>query len=127
MANNGRVREATMLALGHRALHVGLVTERELRRFTIVAALGLIVLNAFDLMLTRHLLGMGAREANPLMASIISGPIGPVVKIVGPMLLALRYLTAPTVRRTALGLGVVVVLYCAVVLWNLHQLLTRVG
>lgn len=116
-----------MLTFERRGLHVGLTTERELRRFTIVAALGLIVLNAFDLLLTRHLLGMGAREANPLMATIINGPVGPVVKIVGPMLLALRYLTAPTVRRTALGLGVVVVIYCGVVLWNLSQLLQRVG
>ena len=108
-------------------LHVGLVGDDELRRFIAVAALGLIVLNACDLLLTRHLLQFGGREANPIMASIISGPWGGVVKIVIPMLLALRYLTAPVYRRVALGLGVVVVFYCGVVLWNLHLVVTRYG
>jgi hypothetical protein len=106
-------------------LHVGLATDDELRHFMLIGAVGLIVLNACDLLLTRHLLAAGAHEGNPLMAGIITGPWGVVVKIVIPMLLALRYLTAPLYRRVALGLGFAVVVYCGVVAWNLHVMLSH--
>jgi hypothetical protein len=112
MAGNGRTRD----------IHVGLVGEEEMRRFVVVAAIGLVVLNALDLLLTRHLLAMGATEANPLISPFIDGPWGYVVKIVVPSLLALRYMTAPIFRRVTLGLGIVFVVYCGVVLWNLHLL-----
>ena len=110
-----------------RGVHVGLAGEDELRRFAMVAALGLIVLNACDLLLTRHLISIGATEANPLMAPIVSGWWGYVIKIGVPSLLALRYITAPVFRRVSLGLGAVFVLYCGVVLWNLHVLTSRYG
>lgn len=110
-----------------RRWHVGLESEEEMRRFVVIAALGLIVLNACDLLLTRHLLALGATEGNPLMAGIIAGPFGYVVKILIPSLLALRYMTAPLFRRVTLGLGIVVVLYCGVVTWNLHQMLHVYG
>ncbi len=106
-------------------LHVGLATDEELRHFMLIGAVGLIVLNACDLLLTRHLLAAGAHEGNPLMAGIIDGRWGVVVKIIVPMLLALRYLTAPVYRRVALGLGFVVVLYLGVVGWNLHVMLSH--
>jgi hypothetical protein len=117
MAGNGRTRD----------IHVGLVGEAEMRRFVVLAASGLIILNACDLLLTRHLIALGATEANPLMAPFIAGPWGYVIKIVLPALLALRYMTAPVFRRVTLGLGIVFVLYCGVVLWNLHVLTSRFG
>ena len=110
---------------GATGLHIGLTTDDDLRRFVTIGAVGLIVLNACDLLLTRHLLAAGAQEGNPFMAGIISGNWGIVVKIVIPMLLALRYLTAPLYRRAALGLGFAVVLYCGVVAWNLHVMISH--
>jgi hypothetical protein len=117
MATNARTRD----------IHVGLVGEHEMRRFVVLAASGLIILNACDLLLTRQLLALGATEANPLMAPIIAGPWGYVVKIVVPALLALHYMVAPIFRRVTLGLGIVCVLYFGVVLWNLHVLNSRFG
>ena len=117
-----------MRAMGERRLaqlHVGPANDEELRHFILIGAIGLVVLNACDLLLTRHLLAAGAHEGNPLMAGIIEGPWGIVVKIVIPMLLAFRYLTAPLYRRVAFGLGFVVVLYCGVVAWNLHVMLSH--
>jgi len=106
-------------------LHVGPANDEELRHLVVIGAVGLIVLNACDLLLTRHLLAAGAHEGNPLMAGIIDGRWGVVVKIVIPMLLAFRYLTAPLYRRVAFGLGFAVVLYCGVVAWNLHVMLSH--
>lgn len=117
MAGSGRTRN----------IHVGIVGDEEARRFVVLAAIGLIILNACDLLLTRHLLSLGATEANPLLAPFIAGPWGYVVKIVIPSLLAIRYMTAPLFRRVTLGLGIVFVLYCGVVLWNLHVLNSYVG
>jgi hypothetical protein len=109
-----------------RHLHVGLEGEEELRRFAVIAALGIVVLNACDLLLTRHLLSAGATEGNPIVSPVIQGGWGVALKIGIPSLLALRYMTAPVFRRVTLGLGIVCVIYCGVVLWNL-QVMAQIG
>lgn len=91
-----------------------------LRRVRVMAVIGLIALNVADLFLTRRLLGMGGVEANPLMAMVIHGPWGVVIKIGLPVLLAFRHLRAPLERKIVLGLSWMCVMYLGVVLWNLH-------
>ena len=94
--------------------------EDGLRRVRTMAVIGLIALNIADLYLTRQLLGMGGVEANPLMALVIHGTWGIVIKVGLPVLLAFRHLRAPIERKIVLGLSWMCVMYLGVVLWNLH-------
>ncbi|MEO5680671.1 MAG: DUF5658 family protein [Acidimicrobiales bacterium] len=99
----------------------------ELTRLRFLAVIGLVALNAVDLLLTRHLLSQGAAEANPLMALVIGGGWGIALKLGIPILAGYRHLTAPLLRKAVLALCWVNVLYLGVVAWNFHILVNRVG
>ncbi|MGI8806712.1 MAG: DUF5658 family protein [Acidimicrobiales bacterium] len=99
----------------------------ELTSLRFLAIVGLVALNALDLMLTRELLARGASEANPLMALVIAGTWGIVIKLGVPILAGLRHLTAPLMRKTVLALCWVNVLYLGVVAWNYHLLAGQIG
>ncbi|HJR25660.1 MAG TPA: DUF5658 family protein [Acidimicrobiales bacterium] len=90
-----------------------------LRRLAVVA---LVLLNVFDIFLTRRLLALGATEANPLMAPFVHGEWGVILKTALPVAFGIRHLTAPLRRPLVLGLCWVCVLYMGVVLWNAHLL-----
>lgn len=90
-----------------------------LRRLAVVA---LVVLNLFDILLTRQLLDLGAAEANPIMAPFVHGTWGLVVKTALPILFGIRHLRAPLRRPLVLGLCWICVLYMGVVMWNAHLL-----
>ena len=90
-----------------------------LRRLAVV---GLVLLNVFDIFLTRRLLALGATEANPIMAPFVAGGWGVVIKTALPVAFGIRHLRAPLRRPLVLGLCWVCVLYMAVVLWNAHLL-----
>jgi hypothetical protein len=96
--------------------------ERDLERIRFIAVVGLVALNAADLLLTRRLLGMGGMEANPLMALFIHGPWGVAIKLALPIALGFRHLRLPVKRGLVLGLCWMCVLYLGVVLWNSHLL-----
>lgn len=91
-----------------------------LQRLRLMAVIGLVFLNAADLVLTRHLLSMGGMEANPLMALFIAGSWGIVIKLALPVVIGARHLRAPLRRGVVLGLCWMCVLYSGVVLWNSH-------
>jgi len=99
----------------------------ELDRLRFLAVVGLVALNALDLILTRHLLARGATEANPLMALVIGGGWGIAIKLGVPILAGWRHLTAPLLRKAVLALCWVNVLYLGVVAWNFHILVIRLG
>ena len=99
----------------------------ELDRLRFLAVVGLVALNALDLILTRHLLAQGATEANPLMALVIGGGWGIAIKLGVPILAGWRHLTAPLLRKAVLALCWVNVVYLGVVAWNFHILVARVG
>ncbi len=101
--------------------------EDDLVRLRFVAVVGIVLLNAVDLLLTRYLLQRGAVEANPLMVLVIGGGWGVAIKLGIPILAGFRHLTAPLIRRAVLALCWVNVLYVAVVAWNVHVLVSRVG
>ena len=103
------------LARLHAAVHLD---DESLERTRWLAVVGLLVLNVADLLLTRRLLGMGGVEANPLMALVIAGPWGVVVKIGVPILVGVRHLRAPLKRSLVLALCWMCVVYLGVVLWN---------
>lgn len=103
------------LARLHAAVHLDDAALERVRR---IAVVGLFVLNVADLVLTRRLLGMGGVEANPLMALVIHGHWGVVVKVALPVLVGVRHLRAPLKRGLVLGLCWMCVLYLGVVLWN---------
>ena len=92
----------------------------ELDHLRFIAVVGLVALNACDLILTRHLLTTGGHEANPVMAAIIAGGWGIAIKLGIPFLAGLRHLTAPLKRSAVLALCWVCVLYFGIVLWNTH-------
>ena len=100
----------------------GSLSTEELTRLRFLAVVGLVALNALDLLLTRHLLQAGGTELNPLMALVIGGSWGVVIKLGLPIVAGLRHLTAPLARKTVLALCWVNVLYLAVVTWNLHMM-----
>ena len=106
---------------------IGSLGTEELTRLRFVAVVGLVALNALDLLLTRRLLELGGSELNPLMALFIGGTWGVVIKLGVPILAGLRHLTAPLLRKAVLGLCWVNVLYLGVVTWNTHLLMTRYG
>ena len=97
----------------------------ELTRLRFLAVVGLVALNALDLMLTRHLLAQGATEANPLMALVIGGGWGIAIKLGVPILAGFRHLTAPLLRKAVLALCWVNVLYLGVVAWNFQVMVNR--
>ena len=99
----------------------------ELSRLRFLAVVGLVVLNALDLMLTRYLLDLGATEANPLMALVIGGGWGIAIKLGVPILAGWRHLTAPLLRKAVLALCWVNVLYLGVVAWNFRILVVHFG
>jgi hypothetical protein len=100
-------------------LHAAVDLDDEaLERLRRLAVVGLFVLNVADLLLTRRLLGMGGVEANPLMALVIHGHWGIVIKVALPVLVGVRHLRAPLKRSLVLGLCWMCVLYLGVVLWN---------
>jgi hypothetical protein len=90
-----------------------------LRRLAVV---GLVLLNVFDIFLTRRLLALGATEANPIMAPFVTGGWGVLIKTALPVAFGIRHLRAPLRRPLVLGLCWVCVLYMGVVLWNAHLL-----
>ena len=94
-----------------------------LRRLRVIAVVGIVALNLCDLMLTRHLLSLGAIEANPLMALFIAGGWGVVIKLALPLAIGTRNLLAPLRRGVVLALCFMCVLYSGVVLWNAHLVL----
>ena len=99
----------------HAAVHLDDDALERLRRMAVVA---LVILNVADLLLTRRLLGMGGIEANPLMALVIHGHWGIVIKTALPVLVGIRHLRAPLKRGLVLGLCWMCVVYFGVVLWN---------
>ncbi len=101
---------------------VGVTTSEDLDRLRFIAVVGLVVLNACDLILTRQLLGMGATEMNPGMAMIIEGPWGVAIKLGVPILVGFRHLQAPLKRSLVFALCWMCVLYLGVVVWNAHFL-----
>jgi len=100
----------------------GMMGVEELTSLRFLAVVGLVVLNAVDLMLTRELLARGGVEANPVMILVIGGIWGVVIKIGVPFLAGLRHLTAPVSRKPIFALCWVNVLYLGVVAWNFHLL-----
>jgi Na+/pantothenate symporter len=98
---------------------------QELIRLRFVAVVGLVALNALDLLLTRELLARGAVEANPLMALVIGGFWGVAIKLGVPILAGACELAAPVARRHVMALCWVNVLYLGVVAWNFHHLAGR--
>ena len=99
----------------------------DLHRIRRIAVVGLVVLNVTDLLLTRHLLGLGAVEANPVMALIVGDGRGMLVKVLLPIAVGVRYLRVPVRRHLVLALCWMCVLYSGVVLWNGHVLETALS
>jgi hypothetical protein len=108
------------LARLDRAMHLD---DEGLRRLRVIAVVGIVALNICDLVLTRHLLSLGAIEANPLMALFIAGEWGIVIKLALPLAIGTRNLIAPLRRGVVLALCFMCVLYSGVVLWNSHLVL----
>lgn len=103
----------------HRSMHL---EHADLVRLRWLAIVGLLVLNVADLVLTRRLLGMGGVEANPVMAPLIGGGWGVLIKVALPVAVGVRCLRAPLTRGLVLALCWVCVLYLGVVLWNAQLL-----
>jgi hypothetical protein len=103
-----------------RAMHLD---DDGLRRLRAIAVVGIVLLNVCDLLLTRHLLSLGAIEANPLMALFIAGFWGIVIKLALPVAIGTRNLLAPLRKGVVLALCFMCVLYSGVVLWNSHLVL----
>jgi hypothetical protein len=101
---------------------VAVRSEADLDRLRFMAVIGLVVLNACDLLLTRKLLGMGLSEMNPMMALVIGGPWGVAIKLGVPILVGFGHLRGPLKRTLVFGLCWMCVLYFGVVLWNAHFL-----
>lgn len=112
----------TALALASKFDRRVTVTHDDLEDLRFKAIVGLVLLNALDLILTRQLLGMGGTEMNPAMALVISGPWGIAIKLGLPILVGYRHLRAPLKRSLVFGLCWMCVLYFGVVLWNAHLL-----
>jgi hypothetical protein len=91
-------------------------------RLRVIAVAGLVLLNITDLVMTRHLLSLGAVEANPIMALFVAGGWGVVIKLALPMVIGVRNLRAPLRRNVVLALCWMCVMYSGVVLWNSHVL-----
>ncbi len=96
--------------------------DHDLDRLRFIAVVGLVALNAADLLLTRQLLELGGIEANPIMAPFIHGGWGVFVKLALPIAIGYRHLRVPVRRGLVLGLCWMCVLYLGVVLWNSHLL-----
>jgi hypothetical protein len=109
------------LARFHASMDLSATDLHRLRR---IAVVGIVALNITDLLITRHLLGMGAVEANPFMALFIAGGWGIVIKLFVPVAIGVRHLRAPLRRGLVLGLCWMCVIYSGVVLWNGHVLET---
>ena len=60
-----------------------------------MAIVGLVVLNIFDILLTRRALALGATEANPLMAPFVESGWGIAIKTALPVAFGIRHLRAP--------------------------------
>ena len=103
----------------------GTLGREELDRLRFLAVVGLVALNALDLILTRELLAKGANEANPLMALVIGGGWGIAIKLGVPILAGWRHLTAPLLRKAVLALCWVNVLYFGVVAWNFQLMVNH--
>jgi hypothetical protein len=112
----------TALALAARFDRRVSVAHDELDALRFKAIVGLVLLNALDLILTRRLLGMGGTEMNPWMALVITSHWGIVIKLGVPALVGFRHLRAPLRRPLVFGLCWMCVLYFGVVLWNAHFL-----
>jgi hypothetical protein len=119
MSNDSIALRPGPLARFHQAMDL----DREaLGRLRMMAVVGLVVLNITDLMITRHLLSMGAVEANPLMALFVAGGWGILIKLGVPVAIGVRNLRAPLRRGVVLALCWMCVIYSGVVLWNGHVL-----
>jgi hypothetical protein len=94
-------------------------------RFT--ALVYLVLFNALDLLLTRHLLANapGSREGNGFMALIITSNWAYLVKLGVPIGFGFAKLSAPLMRSTTKWLVAACWIYTAVVLWNLHLVWIR--
>jgi len=105
----------------------GSLGTEDLIRLRYLAVIGLVALNVIDLILTRHLLALGASEANPLMVLFVRGPWGIVIKLGVPILVGLRHLNRPVERLPVLALCWMNVLYLSVVTWNFHLMVQQYG
>lgn len=103
---------------------VGVRTDDDLDRLRFLAIVGLVALNACDLLLTRILLNLGGTEMNPAMALVIGGPWGIAIKLGVPILVGYRHLRAPLKRPIVFALCWMCILYFGVVLWNTHFLVS---
>jgi hypothetical protein len=100
---------------------VSIDTPERMRHVRNIAVVGIVLLNACDLILTRRLLDLGGVEANPLMAPFIHGNLVVLFKLGVPLAIGIRHLLKPIQdRRVVLALCWMCVLYSGVVLWNLH-------
>jgi hypothetical protein len=114
--------QTTALSLPARVHAAVTLDEDDLASLRRLAVVALVLLNLFDIFLTRRLLAIGASEANPIMAPFVEGGWGIVLKTALPVAFGLRHLRAPLRRPMVLGLCWVCVLYMGVVLWNAHLL-----
>lgn len=82
--------------------------------------LALVVLNLADVLLTKVLLGVGAIEANPIMAPIIGGTAAPIgTKTLIPAFAAALLVMCPVESKLAdRAVATVLGVYVAIVLWN---------
>ena len=99
-------------------------------RAVTVARLGacflILVLNVLDVLTTRHLLGLGASEANPAARWLLANGALDTLKILAPVALAAVMPLAPPKRWITSGLWTVAAVYTVVVTINLVNL-ARVG
>ena len=111
-----RVLEVAPLADPNRLPLVG-------SRWVLLVALAL--LNALDLVTTRAVLAAGGREGNPVMAGLMDNPLAPVlVKMVGIAIVVVVVNSCPPDSRLVnRALSLSVLLYAAIVSWNLVNLL----
>jgi len=92
-------------------------------------AFTLLILNVVDVVMTRVIIGLGGKEANPFMRQVIDRPLAPlalkgmIAVLVGALLLA-----SPKNRRFAdVATLAVCVAYLIVVCWNLFVFLRASG
>jgi hypothetical protein len=113
--------QTTALSLPARIHAAVAVDEDDLASLRRVAVVALVVLNVLDILITQHLIALGATEANPLMAPFVSSTWGLVIKTALPIAIGIRHLRVPLRRPLVLGLCWMCVLYMGVVTWNSYM------
>lgn len=80
----------------------------------------LVLLNLADVLLTKALLGVGAIEANPVMAPLMPGTLAPIgAKTLIPAFAALLLVMCPPESKLAdRAVATVLGVYVGIVLWN---------